>query len=224
MASTDTGTPLNGSAYIIEVKDKITSDRVRRSLDRSIVAAYPAYLSFLPVDGARPDGLPQMPLLAYQGCTVTQDKVGDRAMYALRYEQTVPDPGETPPPPVIRRRAGQNERDMREHPDFDGNLDLFWDEFSERLMSGSGVPEELAGRRHWWDISSEVSVTTYYSSDPGSLLESSLGALENPPGEAGDNKWKVIDGSNGRDGRWWSETFVYQYRGTGWDATADKQQ
>lgn len=206
------------------IGDRLIDNPVERTLVRRIRADYPGYISSLPVRGTSAPGLGSVfPLLEYFGCTVEEGaQVGGTGVYILTWKQTEPDSGELPPDPVTRRRATIVERDMREHEDFETELKPSWNEFTERMFTDGSVSATLRGRRTWPEIAAEVSITTYYAADPGEI-QGRLGQLGSPPGEGGSGtSWKITDGWNGKEGRWWAETLVYQYKRSGWDEVADK--
>lgn len=218
MGLTQTGNNL--STPIDIVGDVVTWNETEKSIRRTVRALYPDYLAELPTNGD-PSPIAQLPLCVYKGATVQENaQVGQIADYVLLYRQEEPDAGEMPPPRIIRRRAAIIEKDLREHPDFEASIEPNWDKFTERIYTDISVDQSLRGRRTFPEVDSEVVVTTFYGADPGSI-QARLGAITAPPGEKNDDNWKVLDGWNGLEGRWWSETLVYRYNANGWDPVVD---
>jgi len=218
MGLTQTGNNL--STPIDIVGDVVTWNETEKSIRRTVRALYPDYLAELPTNGD-PSPIAQMPLCVYKGATVQENaQVGQIADYVLLYRQEEPDSGEIPPPRIIRRRCAITEKDLREHPEFDSQVEPNWDKFSERIFTDGTIDQSLRGRRTFPQIDSEVVVTTFYSTDPGSI-QARLGAIATPPGETAAENWKVLDGWNGLEGRWWAETLVYRYNLCGWNTVID---
>lgn len=205
----------HGSISTTKKKTQITIDSTAKTKTVTIDCAWASYASHVPLIGAAD---PDDATLFLSQANIQRGEDGVTATVVLTYKTREVDSDtwsfDTLPVDYVIAQAGVRTEHIKTHPDWISVFKPQWDEENDRFTESS----EFRGIDSYDATAARVITVEFSSAQPSSPI-SLINTLENPPGYAGTNKWKVNGASVTREGRFWKLETEYEYNRKGWNTS-----